>query len=73
MTHLCCPSCRLRFAPAAAAYLSACPVCGQPPEQSAHPGQCIGFSLFRPEDLPQQLPEAAAVAIRLPDPDAGQT
>jgi hypothetical protein len=72
MTHLCCPSCRLRFTTAAAAYLSTCPVCGQPTRSGANPSQCIGFSLFRPEYLPQGLPEAAAVAIRLPDPREGQ-
>jgi hypothetical protein len=68
MTHLCCPSCRLRFTTAAAAYLSACPVCGQQPRPVANPSQCVGYSLFTPEYLPQDAPEAAAVAIRLPDP-----
>ena len=27
MTHVCCPRCRLRFTPAAAAYIVACPEC----------------------------------------------
>jgi hypothetical protein len=37
MTRACCPHCRLRYSPATAAHLSACPFCGRaldllPPE-----------------------------------------
>jgi hypothetical protein len=67
MTHLCCPSCRLRFTPAAAAYLTVCPQCGEPPFAAAAEGT-VGFRLFRVEDVPQSLPEAIAVSIPIPRP-----
>src|SRR5919109_2991860 len=66
MTRLCCPGCRLRFSPAAGAYLVACPECGEPPQTIASLELAIGFRLFELEDVPQQLPEAIAVAIPLP-------
>jgi hypothetical protein len=72
MTHLCCPSCRLRFNPSAA-YLVACPECGQPLEPIADLRRSVGFSLFMPEDLPHQVPEAVAVSVPIPDPDAGRS
>jgi hypothetical protein len=73
MTHLCCPSCRLRFTPAASAYLTACPECGQPPRPLSDLRSAIGLRLFRVEDLPQPLPEAVAVSIPVLDPDAGRS
>jgi hypothetical protein len=73
MTHVCCPSCRLRFTPAAAAYLAACPECGEPPQPIAGLERSVGFRLFRLEDLPHSLPEAVAVSIPVPDPGAGRS
>jgi hypothetical protein len=66
MTHLCCPPCRLRFTPAAAAYLVACPECGEPP-QSLSVGDVLGFRMFTVEDVPQPLPEAIAVSMPAPN------
>jgi hypothetical protein len=69
MTHLCCPNCRLRFTPAAAAYLDACPGCGEPPQRSSLQG-AVGFRVFRLVDIPHPLPQAVAVSI--PGPDRGE-
>jgi hypothetical protein len=68
MTRLCCARCRLRFTPAAAAYIIACPECGEPPQPLASLQSTVGFRLVGPEDLPHQLPYAAAVSIALPNP-----
>lgn len=68
MTHLCCPNCRLRFTPAAAAYIAGCPECGEPPRQLSSEG-ALGFRLVGPEDLPIDLPEAIAASIPAPEPD----
>ena len=68
MTHVCCPACRLRFTPAAAAYLVACPECGEPPRTVAGHAGVVGFSLFRLEDVPHSLPEAVAISAPIPDP-----
>jgi hypothetical protein len=68
MTQLCCPRCRLRFTPAAAAYIVACPECGEPPQQITSQS-ALGFRLLGPEDLPIELPQAAALAIPAPEPD----
>ena len=67
MTHVCCPGCRLRFTPAVAAYLEACPTCGKPPEPVTAAEQTLGFGLYTPpaDDLPE-LPTALAAAL---DPD----
>ena len=51
MTHVCCPDCRLRFTPATAAYLAACPACGEPPQTVAGPERMVGFRLFRLDDV----------------------
>ncbi len=69
MTHVCCPGCRLRFTPAAAAHLAACPECGQPPQPIAGLERVLGFRLFTMQDLPDPLPEAAAVSVQIPEPD----
>jgi hypothetical protein len=66
MTQVCCPSCRLRFSRAAAAYLVACPACGEPPQTSLRAEQTIGFRLVPVDDLPDAL--AVAAAMPLPDP-----
>jgi hypothetical protein len=68
MTHLCCPRCRLRFTAAAAAYLVACPECGEPPERIVGLERTFGFRLVGPEDLPHELPLAVAVSIPVPEP-----
>ena len=68
MTHVCCPDCRLRFSPLAAAYLVACPGCGEPPQTLAGLQEAVGFRLFRLEYVPHSVPEAVAVSIPIPDP-----
>jgi hypothetical protein len=72
MTHLCCPRCRLRFTPAAGAYLASCPGCGEPPQPSSLE-DTFGFRIFRLEDIPQPLPEAVAVSIPAPEPDGARS
>ncbi len=67
MTRLCCPRCRLRFI-LAAAYLDACPECGEPLRTSSLRAT-VGFRLFGLEDVPPSLPEAVAVSITVPDLD----
>lgn len=74
MTHLSCPSCRLRFTSAAAAHLTACPKCGRPPQSTAGADGLVGFSLFVPEnDASYDWPEALAVSIPVPDPEGGRS
>jgi hypothetical protein len=65
---LCCPRCRLRFTPAAAAYIVACPECGDSPQPIAGLERTFGFRLVGPEALPHELPHATAVSIALPEP-----
>ena len=77
-THLCCPHCRLRFTPAAAAYIIACPECGDSPKPIASLEGTFGFrvlgpedlphGVLGPEDLPHELPYASAVSIAFPQP-----
>lgn len=66
MKRLCCPGCRLRFTRLAATYLTACPECGFPPKPVDDAESLIGFRLLGPQDTPQTMPDAVAVA--LPDP-----
>lgn len=73
MTHACCPACRLRFTPVAAAYLPACPLCGEPPHPIAGLKRALGFRLFRLEDVPDSPPVAVAVSIPISDPDGGRS
>jgi hypothetical protein len=68
MTHTSCPTCRIRFTPAVASALSACPHCGKPLSARANPMEVIGFSLFRLQDVQHPEPEAIAVSVALPDP-----
>ncbi len=68
MIHTCCPSCRLRFTPAAGPYLDACPECGDPIQPSDGAEQILGFRLVGPEDLLPALPDAIAVSIPPPEP-----
>ncbi len=67
MTQVCCPGCRLRLTPAAAAYIVACPECGAPPRQIAS-RSALGFRLVGPEDLPVELPQAAGFSTPVPEP-----
>ena len=71
MTQACCPNCRLRFTRAATAYLSACPQCGEPLEPKPSAERMIGFRLFTPDDVADVVPEAVAIAMPSPAPDAG--
>jgi hypothetical protein len=68
MTNLCCPRCRLRFTPAAAAYITACPECGDPPQANASRERTLGFRLVGPEDLPHELAYGTAVSISFTEP-----
>jgi hypothetical protein len=68
MTRLCCLGCRLRFAPAATAYLSWCPECGLPPTPVDDPGSLVGLKLFAAPNLADVLPEAMAVSLPRPEP-----
>jgi hypothetical protein len=70
MTHVCCPSCRLRFTPAASAYIVACPECGEPPQEITSPESALGFRLLGLEDLPIELPEALVASLPVPEPGA---
>jgi hypothetical protein len=70
MTHICCPRCRLRFTPAAAAYIIACPERGDLPQTIASLECTLGYRLIGPEDLPHELPYATTVSITLPEPGA---
>jgi hypothetical protein len=73
MTHVSCPDCRLRFTPAAASYLPACPNCGEPLTRLGGPAEVIGFRLYELDDALQSLPEALEVAMPAPDPHAGRS
>ena len=73
VTHVGCCRCRLRFTPAAAAYLAACPECGQPPQPIVGAEGVVGFRLFVVEDVPHDLPEAVAVSIPIPDQARGRS
>lgn len=72
MTHVGCPSCRLRFTAATASYLVACPECDRPPQLIAGAEGVVGFRLFVVEDVPGEMPEAVAVSMPIPDPGAGR-
>ena len=67
MTHFCCPDCRLRFSPAVAADLGACPQCGGPAQRMASPEGALGFRLFVLGGIPPSLAEAVAVSIPVDD------
>jgi len=73
MTHVCCPDCRLRFTPAAEAYLIACPECGEPLQAIAGLEHSVGFRLFTLDDPPHAMPEAIAVSVAIPDPDQARS
>ena len=73
MTHLCCPRCRLRFTPAATAYITACPECGDPPLPIVSLERALGFRLVGPDDLPNELPYPIATSIAVPKPDGARS
>ena len=73
MTHATCPDCRLRFTPAAAAYLPACPTCGGPLQPLNRPDGAVGFRLFAPNDAPDSLAQAIALAMPTPTPPTRQS
>lgn len=66
MTHLSCPSCRLRFTPVAAALLTTCPTCDGPLETTSVE-QLLGFRLETHEDTSAARPTAVAAALPIPD------
>jgi hypothetical protein len=66
MTQACCPSCRLRFARAVAAYLVACPDCGEPPQPVPSAENVLGFRLASDDPRSDSLPVALAVALPVP-------
>ena len=70
MTQVCCPGCRLRFTGAAAAYLVACPQCGELLQPIPSAEAIIGFRRFADDEFPDAVPEAVAIALPSPDPDA---
>ena len=63
----CCRRCRLRFTPAAAAYVEACPDCGGSLERCSLDGT-FGFRLFKVGASPDPIPQAIAVSLPVPDP-----
>lgn len=71
MTRACCRDCRLRFTGDAAAYLVACPECGQPPLIEPGLEDTVGFRLFTLDDAPHPLPEAVPVSLPI-DPSEGR-
>lgn len=73
MTPVCCPSCRLRFAAAAAAYLVRCPECGGPPERIASFERAVGFRPFGPQDIPHSVAQAVAVSIPVHEPGGARS
>lgn len=72
MTHVCCPSCRLRFTRASAAHLVACPHCGEPPHVVPHATSVLGFRLVSEPPLAVDLAQPDAVAVALPVPGPGE-
>jgi hypothetical protein len=68
MTHVSCPSCRLRFTPVAAVRLSTCPTCDGPLQAIASSEQVLGFRLAIADDDVEAWPTAVAVALPIPGP-----
>ena len=60
----------MRFTPAAAAYIIACPECGDSPQAMTSLERTFGFRLVGPEDLPHELPYGTAVSITFPESGA---
>lgn len=68
MTHVSCPDCRLRFTAGAAAYLVACPKCGETLQAQRRPDEVLGYRLHHLPDAFPSVPEAVAVAMPMPNP-----
>lgn len=69
MTRSCCPTCRLRFSPATAAHLTACPFCAQP-LQGQDAVAVLGYKLIANDALlAAEADEAISVALPHPDRD----
>ncbi len=66
MNHLACPNCQLRFTPAQAVAPSACPECGEFPQELPGPQAAMGFRLYEPDPAAHELPEAAAAVMPIP-------
>jgi hypothetical protein len=68
VTRASCPDCRLRFTPAVAAQLSACPLCGGSLQILDRPESAVGFRLYVPKQALPSLPDTVAVSVPIPDP-----
>ena len=70
MTRLSCPTCRLRFPPAAS-QSAICPECGRGLQSVPSAEAALGYRLFVATDAPSAPPVAAEMAlpIVLPPPD----
>ena len=66
MTRACCHSCQLRFTPAAAASLAACPVCDVPLDRADRAGALLGYRLQTQDDPLPELPAVIAAALAVP-------
>jgi hypothetical protein len=73
MNNICCTKCRLRFTPAAAAQLLACPECGGSPRAIPAREDMLGFRLDRFDDAPESWLQARAVALPVHDPSEGRS
>jgi hypothetical protein len=69
MTHVHCPSCRLRFMAAAAAHMTVCPTCSNPLEAAASAERVFGFRLVPLDDDVEARPATVAVALPIPRPN----
>jgi len=63
LTRITCPSCRLRFAAAAAATLYSCPECGGSLEAVGSTAATLGLRLFAATDPYPPLPSAVEAAL----------
>ncbi len=73
MTHVLCPSCRVRFSPATTIHLEACPLCGEPIQRVVGAQHAVGYPLFKQSDLLAVQAELrddlrVAVAVAMPHP-----
>jgi hypothetical protein len=64
LTHVCCPTCRLRFTPVVGAHIAACPECGELPQVTSSASELVGFRLF--SGLPEALDVADSAALPAP-------
>jgi hypothetical protein len=69
MICVCCPECRLRFTPAASAFVESCPECDRVLQSVTNPRAVVGFRLLRLDTLPPAVTDPIAVAVSLPLPD----